>query len=1821
MSKVEIVGLRKENERHYLNANGIVTAVLNPISEDNTFIIEDITISSNQGNNSLAGESLLVGVDGILNDGAINRSLIKFPLPELPDSATIKSAILILNGALLSSRENAIGQVIDVHEVTHYWDKESVLWDDIHNQYNNRVEDCFMSIRSLTGEEKNSVSVNITNVVKKWYNGSPNYGIMLKAHNEVSKEGIGVAKFDTTSTYESNSGPMLHISYVSDMIIDDNVPCKTVEYSRGASFVNIYNGNLTSKFNLVEVIGGDRSINLELFHNNNDVINNNFYGLPIGWKFNYYQTITLVDGLNDVLCYINEEGKKIYLSKMLDLESDSYVYIDEDETMKLIQQNSDYLLEYDDCRLLFKLFGNIWYLSEILDETDDRIVVSYNEENKIIKIEDSYNNIVNIAYEVDKIVINTMETTCYIDILDDKISCIKINNDIINILYNANKLIESIVDSDGIRKSFSYNLNFYNKVSEICEYGNNDEIGANINFTYGVNNTSIVDNKGRINNYIFNDDYTTVCLTNMNETSNFYNAHGICGVNSENDNIEDNLSCNLQLIKSYENYIKNPSFESDYENISDFNLHISNEEAHTGNRSAKINDEFDTISTYVEVPENKCYVLSFFAKTTSPNINVVLEYYQRNPEIGGQLSYVTSTFEASDEWKKYEVMIELENAQSVNGLSTIYVYIGIDSQNVGYFDDFKLEEGETSSDQNLIDNYDFFSDTDFWNLSSYNENGEISESEDYEIISLNNFKKAIRLKSDLEKSIQLSKQIGINGKKGDTYNFSFWFKNNGIKSTLNLQNGAKLLITYDYIETGDEQDESNYLYVLPIAENLWQYFDVTVEALNDFNGINLSIISDYDLNDLCLTDFVLRQTETNFSHELVLENISNDIYKNIVNEINKYNVTNKIITKTVSGEDVNSVYYIKCKDGNKYLTANFVTKELNLTDEAYQTWKIEFIDNLVRLKSNINHNYYLNILNDQVVLGYSKQCLFELIAIENSNYMLKMKDSDKYLTITNEKLLISSDKFSNFYFESFGNNEFIETGIQTINNVEIEYDDIGNKTELHRISNERFDNKIFNRKGIETISIYDDKGNLIQKSQLNKCIKYQYNKSGMLHKVQNNDKIYTFEYDNFKNQTSFKINDTKILENQYEFNNGNLKNTTYSNGGVVNYTYDSFDRIKQLSKGEEKYYYTYDRLNRLKQIMKKEYSEGDGLVVYCKTIYNYDNHDRLCSIIELTSNAIQTAEYNCQYSNSNMISREKYKAYNNELTYDYDYYNCDLLSYNSLKQIKINDMYDITYYYDNLGRLSEKNFWDRYLVKYKYISNGRKTSNLIKEIINYNDTISYVYDKMKNITHIYINNQLTNRYIYDDYNQLVMEENYITHTLTKYVYDDYGNILLKQICDSFDYKTKELYEFKYSSEKNDQLIKCNNDELTYDQYGNIKTDGIFEYSWSYGLELDEVKKGESVLAYYHYNQNGIRTSKTFIQEDNYVVHSFKLDENNNIVFEKREDDVIMYLYELNQIIGFIYKNNIYFFTKNATNDILGIIDYDGNVVASYTYDSWGNHTVYNYSTDNIGDVNRFRYKGYYYDVETGLYYLNSRYYNPKLGRFISIDTDLDANNDILSNNLYLYCSNNHINYYDNNGKAKKNVFFDEKFVEPFKKEVFNPIRFQRLFAVSYAFKYWIKANKKQYPKFPLDCANFVSQCLYAGGVPMDEKKGWYCYKKGFHIVQYKRYKCGTAWSAVPEQRNWLLNCRYFSGKTIDIMGEEKIAMVSMFVKPGDIAYMVTSNRRKGDFTHAVIITDVENKRIFYAGHSESRRRYSLSRYFEGKVKGHVRRVRFYLMKG
>ena len=121
--------------------------------------------------------------------------------------------------------------------------------------------------------------------------------------------------------------------------------------------------------------------------------------------------------------------------------------------------------------------------------------------------------------------------------------------------------------------------------------------------------------------------------------------------------------------------------------------------------------------------------------------------------------------------------------------------------------------------------------------------------------------------------------------------------------------------------------------------------------------------------------------------------------------------------------------------------------------------------------------------------------------------------------------------------------------------------------------------------------------------------------------------------------------------------------------------------------------------------------------------------------------------------------------------------------------------------------------------------------------------------------------------------------------------------------------------------------------------------------------------------------------------------------------------------------GFSCNYTDYYYIKNAQGDIIGITDAAGNPVVAYSYDAWGRLLdTAGTLASTIGAYNPLRYRGYVYDPETGLYYLQSRYYDPEMGRFISADAYVSTGQGFVGNNMFVYCNNDPTNALDLNGK-------------------------------------------------------------------------------------------------------------------------------------------------------------------------------------------------------
>ena len=169
---------------------------------------------------------------------------------------------------------------------------------------------------------------------------------------------------------------------------------------------------------------------------------------------------------------------------------------------------------------------------------------------------------------------------------------------------------------------------------------------------------------------------------------------------------------------------------------------------------------------------------------------------------------------------------------------------------------------------------------------------------------------------------------------------------------------------------------------------------------------------------------------------------------------------------------------------------------------------------------------------------------------------------------------------------------------------------------------------------------------------------------------------------------------------------------------------------------------------------------------------------------------------------------------------------------------------------------------------------------------------------------------------------------------------------------------------------------------------------------------------------YKYDPNNLRYSKTV----NGVETLYYWDDG-VLLGERTGDNFIQYIYDANGIAGMRCNDTYYYFEKNLFGDVLRVYSVYGSVVAEFKYDSYGNIIS---SSGSMADKVKFRYRGYYYDDETGFYYLQSRYYDPSLCRFISADQyELVGmlSQTLGQLNLYAYCNNNPIMYTDESGEG------------------------------------------------------------------------------------------------------------------------------------------------------------------------------------------------------
>lgn len=351
---------------------------------------------------------------------------------------------------------------------------------------------------------------------------------------------------------------------------------------------------------------------------------------------------------------------------------------------------------------------------------------------------------------------------------------------------------------------------------------------------------------------------------------------------------------------------------------------------------------------------------------------------------------------------------------------------------------------------------------------------------------------------------------------------------------------------------------------------------------------------------------------------------------------------------------------------------------------------------------------------------------------------------------------------------------------------------------------------------------------------------------------------------------------------------------------------------------------------------------------------------------------------------------------------------------------------------------------------------------------------AYEYDANGNITEEYAvaadgTRTLRYRYTYDEAQQMTRVDDNVLGKTHIYKYDRGGNRVSEEIYaytlgtvsgtpqtinSTYGFSTDTLLQNLRGW--NDLLLTYNGKEFVYDNAGNpiSYNNGEYEYEWA-GKQLTKFVAPDDSYTEFSYDANGIRTQKRQYKSDGTMEYYVDYYWQEGLLTQQmlhyylevtiqgvtRTEEVLIsskFVYdESNQPVGCVANGEAaYAFVRNLQGDIIAVVDQDGETLVEYSYDPWGKVTS-THNGENLTELEAslvmvmcpFAYRGYNYDFTTGLYYLQSRYYNPEWGRFLNCDDTnilLATKGETLGANLFAYCNNNPVNRVDYTGfKAKE----------------------------------------------------------------------------------------------------------------------------------------------------------------------------------------------------
>ena len=1542
-------------------------------------------------------------------------------LPRLGANHFITSAKLCVRNVYAPTADTAIM----CKEVLEDWDPETITYD-----HQPDVSGVYQDYCRVVKNQYSWKEFDVTSLARKWYLGE-NHGVQLSAPESESS-------FSQLHSSETANQPYFVLEYASLAGLESYL---TYDHQSaglaGTGNVSLVNGNLIFSHADTAMNGNRLPVSITHYYNSCDSDKDEF-GMGYGWRTSLHQTLHKVLYNGEVeFVYTDGDGTEHFFKKNKD---DQKKYSDQSGLSLTLEVGDENITITDkgDNGMTFPLVSDTptedapetakVLIQKIQDAVGNEVTVTALADSplKIASVTDGANRVTTLHYTDGRC--DRIQTPW-----QDENSCVRFN------YYNEETLY--ITHEDGRMSKYKYALaNGYHllmsasaiekhvdqqpdkKLADVTyEYSNTNAIdglphcithatvtgtkngttltAANVSYTYGNHMALVKDEiSGKTLRYHFNDDGNQVSVDDELGYAMY----------TRYDRTDDNANAPInhatersRMQRVVRNLLLDPMCEENssvWEKSSTGTITRDQSTRQFGLVSYRLtiwSSDCVYVRQAVTLTLGKSYTLSGYVRSGGPRGVMRVAYTVNGQEI-------TLDSEPGKVWEKTDNMpyerVSVSFTLPENAEPKVYCMAYCDMQNgfAGgncWFDAMQLEEGLTLNHFNMIQNSDFsVTGTDgkpkAWTIgkndASYVEVLPLDAPKDEfhapECLKHDNTQK-IRLAGRYDRTVTYYQQFRHYGKIGDRFTVGGWCSSFAKKNDPDNYIYCRITVLF----TAGNPDNANCYWatggsaVFNAEEGNWQFASAGIVAPNNCTYIRVVLQMNRQMNFADFTGIYLYPEA--FGTQYIYDKNGNRKTRKMLyggQEKSEFDDADNLTRHTAAGRTVSSTF--------------------SYGDTEEEQKKHLLLKSIAPLGSVSTFTYdaFGNPLTSQVQNADTNPSYFirgETTYTDDGNYVTEQKDARGKIVRTEidpqrgTTMSVTDAKGQTVTYDYDNLRRIVKTSAN-----------VGAKEGILTAHNEY---------------TYDAKrGNLVE---------IRHNTDGNAA----NDVVYSFEQDALGRQTAVKVGNQTLSQSQYQNdptkpNFGTLTATTYGNGAKISSRYDDFNRVTGVVYGEEtapRYEYDYNakgqvarvRDNLLNRTTQSEYdlanrpvrvkTSEDAKHVYTGQVA-YDNvYGNLSEFTEKVGENRQEYGTKFGYDDENRPTSLTYSV--GAATIGQSTTTIDKLNRTTFSAVK----------------LGSKTFTSEYHFAAGGYGTGSVT-NLVASITQPGCNCGYGYDDNGNIASATLNGKWTG-YTYDALGQLIQVNDHSdtrsgeNGTTWTYSYDLGGNILKKERF-AYNDTTNPLETVTYTygdANWRDKLTAVNGSTIRYDAIGNPLSDGTWTYTWQNGRQLQKMQKA-GVTAEFVYNADGLRVQKTV----NGVATKYTLHGKNVVHMTSGTDELHIFYDAQNRPAVVVYNGTAYAYVKSLQGDIVAILDENGNTVVSYGYDAWGAPLwCTGELAEMLGKVQPFRHRGYVFDEETGLYYLRSRYYNPRWGRFVNAD------GAIIQKNLFAYCSNGPIVGYDPSG--------------------------------------------------------------------------------------------------------------------------------------------------------------------------------------------------------